>query len=77
MTPVVERIMAAVAEPMRYDGQDLHVTASVGVAFQRPEDDFDADELVRRADMAMYSVKNAGPGRVRGLRRRRRASVGG
>ena len=52
--------MAAVAEPVRCDGQDLRVTASVGVAFQRPDDDFDADELVRRADVAMYSVKNSG-----------------
>ena len=60
VTPAVERIMAAVARPVRYDGQDLRVTASVGVAFQHPEDDFDADELVRRADVAMYSVKNAG-----------------
>ena len=60
VTPAVERIMAAVAQPVRYDGQDLRVTASVGVAFQHPEDDFDADELVRRADVAMYSVKNAG-----------------
>ena len=60
VTPAVERIMAAVAEPVRHDGQELGVTASVGVAFQHPEDDFDADELVRRADVAMYSVKNAG-----------------
>jgi diguanylate cyclase (GGDEF)-like protein len=58
--PAVERIQAAVAEPVRHDGLDLGVTASVGVAFQHPEDDFDADELVRRADVAMYSVKNAG-----------------
>ena len=36
------------------------MTASIGLAFQQPEDEFDADELVRRADMAMYSVKDAG-----------------
>jgi diguanylate cyclase (GGDEF)-like protein len=60
VVPAVERIKAAVAEPVRHDGLDLGVTASVGVAFQHPEDDFDADELVRRADVAMYSVKNAG-----------------
>ena len=58
--PVVDRILAAVAEPIPHDGHLLHVTASIGLAFQRPEDDVDADELVRRADMAMYSVKNAG-----------------
>jgi diguanylate cyclase (GGDEF)-like protein len=58
--PVVDRILAAVAEPIPYDGHQLHVTASIGLAYQRPEDDFGADELVRRADMAMYSVKDAG-----------------
>jgi diguanylate cyclase (GGDEF)-like protein len=57
---VVERILAAVAEPVLHEGHELRVTASIGVAFQRPGDDFDADELVRRADLAMYSVKNAG-----------------
>jgi PleD family two-component response regulator len=36
------------------------VTASVGVVFQRPAEDVDADELVRRADAAMYQVKGAG-----------------
>lgn len=58
--PVVERILAAVAEPIHCDGHALAVTASIGVAFRRPDDTFDADELVRRADEAMYSVKNLG-----------------
>ena len=58
--PVVERILAAVREPIAHDGQELRVTASIGIAFQQREDDFDADELVRRADVAMYSVKDAG-----------------
>ena len=57
---VVERILAAVAEPIPHEGHELRVTASIGVAFQRPDDAFDADELVRRADVAMYSVKSAG-----------------
>lgn len=59
---VFDRITAAVAEPIRYLGDELGITASVGVAFQRPDDDFDADELVRRADAAMYQVKHAGRG---------------
>lgn len=57
---VIERIMSTVAEPVAHGSHDLHVTASVGVAFQRPDDEFDADELVRRADVAMYQVKKAG-----------------
>ena len=57
---VVERIIAAVAEPIVHEGETLPITASVGVAFQRPHDTFDVDELVRRADEAMYSVKRSG-----------------
>jgi diguanylate cyclase (GGDEF)-like protein len=57
---VVKRIGSVVAEPIPYFGEELLVTASVGVAFARPEDDVDADELVRRADAAMYRAKGAG-----------------
>ena len=58
---VVQRIMAAVAEPIRHLDQDFEVTASLGVAFCRASDKVAADELVRRADSAMYRVKRAGP----------------
>jgi diguanylate cyclase (GGDEF)-like protein len=58
--PVVKRILTAVADPIHCDGHELTVTASIGIAFRRPDDAFDADELVRRADLAMYSVKNSG-----------------
>jgi diguanylate cyclase (GGDEF)-like protein len=57
---VVRRVSAAVAEPIDHLGHRLAVTASVGVVFQRPAEDVDADELVRRADAAMYQVKGAG-----------------
>jgi diguanylate cyclase (GGDEF)-like protein len=60
VVPVVERIMAAVAEPVHHEGHVLEVTASVGVAYQRAQDTFDADELVRHADEAMYDVKRTG-----------------
>src|SRR4051794_1368957 len=57
---VVRRVSAAVAEPIDHLGHRLAVTASVGVVFQRPAEDVDADDLVRRADAAMYQVKGAG-----------------
>jgi diguanylate cyclase (GGDEF)-like protein len=57
---VAERITAAVGRPLEHAGAELGITASVGLSFQRPDDDFDADELVRRADTAMYSVKHGG-----------------
>jgi diguanylate cyclase (GGDEF)-like protein len=57
---VVERVMDAVAEPVTHGVHDLKVTASIGLAYLRPDDDFDGDELVRRADVAMYTVKESG-----------------
>ncbi|CAN5506731.1 hypothetical protein BH10ACT10_BH10ACT10_15470 [soil metagenome] len=57
---MVERILAAVAEPIHCDGHELTVTARIGIAFRQPGDTFDADELVRRADLAMYTVKKSG-----------------
>jgi diguanylate cyclase (GGDEF)-like protein len=58
---VVQRILTAVAQPLRNLDQDFRVTASMGVAFCRAADKVAADELVRRADSAMYRVKRAGP----------------
>ena len=57
---VTQRIVAAVAEPISHLGQELNVTASVGVAFCQAGDQVDADELVRQADSAMYRVKHTG-----------------
>ncbi len=53
------RVSAAVCEPVPFRDGLLSVTASVGAAVRHPGDDFDADELVRRADVAMYRAKAA------------------
>lgn len=58
-TRIVRRILEAVAEPTRYLGQDLAVTASIGVAFWSAGDAVDADDLIRQADAAMYQVKGS------------------
>jgi diguanylate cyclase (GGDEF)-like protein len=57
---VAERITAAIADPVHYLGQELRVTASVGLAFGAPGRALDPDALVRRADTAMYQVKRDG-----------------
>jgi diguanylate cyclase (GGDEF)-like protein len=54
---VVRRVERVVAEPVSYRGHQLRVTASVGVAFARADEQVSADELIRRADAAMYAVK--------------------
>lgn len=60
-----ERLREAVAamEIPLEDGSSLHVTASIGVAtLEEPESDIDA--ILKRADLALYSAKNAGRNRV-------------
>ncbi|MGA7178884.1 MAG: EAL domain-containing protein [Thiobacillaceae bacterium] len=57
---LAERVVRAVAQiPFRFDGQNLRLTASLGIATY-PEQAADAEELVARADIAMYQAKQAG-----------------
>ncbi len=56
---VVERIRAAVAEPLAIDGHSLDVTCSLGVATY-PNDGEDPETLLMNADAAMYKAKEAG-----------------
>ena len=57
---VAQRILAAAAEPIRDHDQEWGVTVSIGLAFCRAVDKLDVDELVRRANSAMYRAKRAG-----------------
>ena len=57
---VAERVCEAVSEPVLYRGLELQVSASVGVAYRRPGDEAQVEDLVRRADAAMYAAKAAG-----------------
>src|SRR5919106_4034177 len=63
---VALRIQAALRAPMSVAGRDLVVRASIGIAFAEPghSDPKDADELIRNADMAMYTAKRDGQDRV-------------
>jgi predicted signal transduction protein with EAL and GGDEF domain len=56
---VVERILEAIRQPVLANGQELFVTASIGVALAPAHGD-DVDTLVRKADIAMYTVKEGG-----------------
>ena len=58
-----ERIEAALAEPFRIAGQDIFVTASIGVAHGAAAE-LDADSLLERADLAMYRAKKGGSHRA-------------
>jgi predicted signal transduction protein with EAL and GGDEF domain len=57
--PIAQRILSAMAVPMRVHGQDILTTASIGIAIF-PADSEDGAELLRNADIAMYRAKHAG-----------------
>jgi diguanylate cyclase (GGDEF)-like protein len=56
---VAQRIRSALQQPFSVAGQPAHITASVGVALSGPEVGGPQD-LLRRADAAMYGAKAAG-----------------
>lgn len=59
-----ERLRQAVeAQPFATDGLLLPLTVSVGIVLRR-ESDRNFDDLLRRADEAMYAAKSAGRNRV-------------
>ena len=56
---IAQRIVAALAEPFLLQGQQLFISASVGIAAW-PDDGDDAATLLKSADTAMYSAKHNG-----------------
>jgi len=56
---VAERILDAMREPVFVAGQEVFVTASVGIALY-PRDGMTVADLLRNSDVAMYSVKSQG-----------------
>ncbi len=54
-------ITAAFNRPLLLDGRETDASASIGVACSQPGDD--AEQLLRNADIAMYSAKAAGKAR--------------
>jgi diguanylate cyclase (GGDEF)-like protein len=58
---VAERVLAEVRRPLRLGGQELFMTATIGIAFY-PEDGTTHEHLLRNADAAMHRAKEVGPG---------------
>ena len=63
-TPLVERLLAAAAQPIRVGDAALQVSGSIGVTFfPQFDEEVDADQVLRQADQAMYQAKLSGKNR--------------
>jgi diguanylate cyclase (GGDEF)-like protein len=60
---VVMRILESLSEPAIIGGQRVRLSGSIGVALSRRVAPLAPNELVRRADLAMYQAKASGAGR--------------
>lgn len=59
------RIVSLIQEPFEIEGHEIHIGASIGVAFLDEEGSLDAGDLLKSADLALYRAKNTGRGTVR------------
>jgi diguanylate cyclase (GGDEF)-like protein len=57
---VAEKIIALMGESLLCLGHELKITTSIGIAVYSAHDSGDAQELMRRADTAMYQAKHSG-----------------
>lgn len=53
------KLVACLAKPFDIGGVTVHISASVGIA-SSPEDGEDPDELLKKADLALYKAKSVG-----------------
>jgi len=58
---LTEKLLAAIGSPFEYDGQDIFMSASAGLAFY-PEDGLEPGDLLRNADSALHRAKLHGTG---------------
>lgn len=56
---IAERLVGAIRREYRIEGQNIHMTTSIGVALY-PDDGVVAEEIMKKADIAMYAAKAAG-----------------
>ncbi len=71
---VAERMLATLRRPIRIKARDVLVRASIGVALNTTGEET-VDDLLRNADLAMYSVKTDGKGRFEMFRQELHAEV--
>ncbi|MBA2689328.1 MAG: EAL domain-containing protein [Burkholderiales bacterium] len=61
---IANKLLAALAQPFAVEGNELHVTGSIGISVY-PNDGGDSQTLLKRADTAMYRAKEEGGNQLR------------
>jgi diguanylate cyclase (GGDEF)-like protein/PAS domain S-box-containing protein len=56
---IAEKVIHLVSQPIIFSGRQAAISASIGIALY-PDDDTDMDQLIKKADEAMYRVKKTG-----------------
>jgi len=56
---VAKKVLESLKPPFSYEGQDLHVTTSIGISLY-PHDGKDVQTLLKNADAALYRAKEEG-----------------
>jgi diguanylate cyclase (GGDEF)-like protein len=56
---LADRIIAIIAKPFYIDGNEVNIGTSIGITLA-PEHSANPDDLLKMADMALYSAKSAG-----------------
>lgn len=59
LEPIIDRLLAALAEPYQIGEHTLTISASIGITLY-PNDNSDAGHLIRHADHSMYAAKENG-----------------
>jgi diguanylate cyclase (GGDEF)-like protein len=59
VTPIAEKVIEAAAKPVKIEGHEFFISASIGVSIY-PGDGDSLEDLQKNADMAMYKAKKAG-----------------
>ena len=56
---IAEKLLTATASPLTINGQEYHLSGSIGIAIY-PKDGSDSASLLKNADIAMYRAKTSG-----------------
>lgn len=60
---LAEALQARISRAYEVNGHGVHVTSSIGI-YMFPEQDESLDDIIKQADTAMYSAKDAGRNRI-------------